>query len=197
MCVNQTTQQYVQRSFRCVRVFELLPLFAPSNDGPLRWHVTLHLQLVPCLVLFGHLVEALLFFIQHCLGLGTIQEQEATHNIMPGKYIFHCSHFSLSRNCIYVSVNTTYLPPFCTFARKFRKYNLLLRVLLLMLLAAGLYEEGVRCHAPPRLIVLYLTARYGTASHHFVQNNIILNVRLTLEEEKDTKKRSKHIRKTN
>lgn len=48
----------------------------------------------------------------------------------------------------------TYLPPFCALPRELGEYDLLLRVFLLVLFPAGLYEKGIRCHAPPRFIVL-------------------------------------------
>lgn len=53
-----------------------------------------------------------------------------------------------------------YLPSFGALAREFGKNHRLLRVLLLVLLAARLHEERVRCHAAARLVVLGAAAAF-------------------------------------
>lgn len=68
----------------------------------------------------------------------------------------------------------TYLPPFCALPRELGEYDLLLRVLLLVLFAAGLYEKGIRCHAPPWFIVLH-----GPAVD-FGLNRIVLHLHVCL-----------------
>lgn len=48
-------------------VLDLLPLLAAPNHNALRRHVAGHLEVVASLVLFGHVVEALLLLVQHRL----------------------------------------------------------------------------------------------------------------------------------
>lgn len=48
-------------------ILDLLPFLASPNDNALRRHVARHFQIVASLVLFGHVVEAFLLFVQHRL----------------------------------------------------------------------------------------------------------------------------------
>lgn len=62
----------------------------------------------------------------------------------------------------------SYLPPFCTFPRKFCKYDTLLRMFLLMLFTTCLYKESICCHSTARFRILTLS------SAHLCSNLIIL-----------------------
>lgn len=54
----------------------------------------------------------------------------------------------------------TYLPPFGAFLGEFSEHYVLLRVLLLVLLPADLYEVGVSRHPPPGLSVSLSYSRH-------------------------------------
>lgn len=67
----------------------------------------------------------------------------------------------------------TYLPPFGAFLGEFSEHYVLLRVLLLVLLPADLYEVGVSRHPPPGLSVSLSYSRhlFGLQDKRFYQKH--------------------------
>lgn len=72
----------------------------------------------------------------------------------------------------------TYLPPFGAFLGEFSEHYVLLRVLLLVLLPADLYEVGVSRHPPPGLSVSLSYSRhlFGLQNKRFYQKHASFHV---------------------
>lgn len=60
-------EKNLQWSLRGIWIFDVFSFFPPSDNSSFRWDITLHFSVIALLVFFGHLVEALLFFVEHCL----------------------------------------------------------------------------------------------------------------------------------
>lgn len=71
-----------------------------------------------------------------------------------------CTNFYRGMFITTFTIIMSYLPPFCTFSRKLCEDNRLFRMLLFMLLAAGLYEERIRRHSATRLCICTLAASH-------------------------------------
>lgn len=72
----------------------------------------------------------------------------------------------------------TYLPPLGAFLGEFSEHYVLLRVLLLVLLPADLYEVGVSRHPPPGLSVSLSYSRhlFGLQDKRFYQKHASFHV---------------------